>query len=398
MRQGKPYNLFRRARKAGKPVYYCRFRKPGGGWTTAESTGETTKGAAEAWAVERLQAAGVFETKKKITLRTYSRGFFDWSARWAEGKRATGRRLSPPQCKTYQAFMARYILPALGDRDLRDIEKRHLEDLRNGLFREGMGASTINKIMGAVKILMETAYDDGIIKGIPKAERVSLRGAKRRGAFTPLEIRELFSPRAKWTDERARVCCLLAATTGMRRGELMALAAADIDFTRNVIGITKVWCERERKGKAGTKTSDAGRYAVAPRTVMDEIARLLAANPWGTTGGALLFYSPMRADKPMEGRALTKCFYRALVSIGIPEKERERRALTFHSLRHSYNSLMIGAKIPAEKLRKIVGHSTMEMTENYMHIFDPSDYGDMVQAVERVFDLGTSGAGEGPRH
>lgn len=53
-------------------------------------------------------------------------------------------------------------------------------------------------------------------------------------------------------------------------------------------------------------------------------------------------------------------------------KGRTVRALTFHSLRHSFNSAMANAGIPQEVRMKLTGHSSAEMNKGYTHLdLDP---------------------------
>jgi len=59
---GKPFYLYRRNR-----IYYARFKLPDGRLSPAKSTGETTKGRAERWAVEYLKA-GPIVVKENVNL------------------------------------------------------------------------------------------------------------------------------------------------------------------------------------------------------------------------------------------------------------------------------------------------------------------------------------------
>jgi len=56
---GRPFTLYSRPRKRGKPVYYVRYRKSEGGWTIAQCTGQTSEGAAETYALEQLRTGAV---------------------------------------------------------------------------------------------------------------------------------------------------------------------------------------------------------------------------------------------------------------------------------------------------------------------------------------------------
>jgi integrase len=49
------------------------------------------------------------------------------------------------------------------------------------------------------------------------------------------------------------------------------------------------------------------------------------------------------------------------------EKGRSVSALSFHSLRHSFNSAMAHAGVPQELRQKLTGHATAEMNTLYTH-------------------------------
>jgi hypothetical protein len=52
----KPYTLYKRnTTKKGRYVYYCQFRDENGNRMTARSTGQSSKTAAEAWAIDQLK-------------------------------------------------------------------------------------------------------------------------------------------------------------------------------------------------------------------------------------------------------------------------------------------------------------------------------------------------------
>jgi hypothetical protein len=53
------FSLYPRKRKSGKPTYYCRFRRPDGSWAAGKSTGQTSVGAAESWALEQIATGKV---------------------------------------------------------------------------------------------------------------------------------------------------------------------------------------------------------------------------------------------------------------------------------------------------------------------------------------------------
>ena len=120
------------------------------------------------------------------------------------------------------------------------------------------------------------------------------------------------------------------------------------------------------------------------RNLKIEIQRLIDINPFKKPE-SFLFFSRLE-NKPVEGVFLTRGLYRALKEIGIDEKQRQQRNITFHSWRHWFNSLLINARVPVQKIQAITGHLTAEMTQHYYH---PDELSDVMDAVEgALFDEG----------
>ena len=97
---GKLFSLHKRIKK-NKSIYYCQFKLPDDSWSTAKSTGETTKVKAENWAIDYLRAGKIIKSEN-TTLEDFAVDFFSWDGEWATDKRATGKRISERQCKNKQ--------------------------------------------------------------------------------------------------------------------------------------------------------------------------------------------------------------------------------------------------------------------------------------------------------
>ncbi|OHD70616.1 MAG: hypothetical protein A2W19_03530 [Spirochaetes bacterium RBG_16_49_21] len=365
MAHGKPFTLYRRNR-----IYYCRFKLPDGSWSTARSTGETARGRAEAWAINYLQQ-GKIVVRENITLSEFSKDFFAYSGQWAIDRRVAGIRNTQRQCLEKTRILTNKILPALGKMRLIQIDKSVIKSFRNDLFQNGLAGSTINHILSCLKVILEHAEEKNLIQSMPRIERAAAR-TKHRGILTVEEVRRLFS--IEWGDVRSYVMNLAAACTGLRRGELVALTMQEIHG--NYITVSHSWDERLRILNPTTKTGRA-RTVIIPGKLQEEIQRLINLNPWGKPD-SFVFFSTM-ADKPVEGSFITDSLYRALQKIGISEQDRQERNITFHSWRHWFNSLLINAKIPLQKIQSLTGHLTAEMTQHYYHADELSDVAQVIQ-------------------
>jgi len=108
--------------------------------------------------------------------------------------------------------------------------------------------------------------------------------SQKRAVLTDEEVRRLFvSP---WPDERAYVGNLLAMSTGLRAGEVLAIQVRDIEEDR--VPVQHSWSDHDKL--KGTKTGEERAVPILPevRTAMLELMR---RNPHGIGPTAFVFWS-----------------------------------------------------------------------------------------------------------
>lgn len=370
--RGKPFSLSKRGK-----IWYARFKTPDNRFTTAKSTGKTTRNAAEQFAVEYLQQ-GKIVLRENVTLSQFSDGFFSWSGNWATDKLVRGLRISERQCIQLDRTLKTLVLPSLGSMRISTIDRAVIKDFRNDLFRLNYAGATINKALSIVKMVLEAAEEQSLIRGIPRIDRAA-NNPKHKGILTVDEVRKLFE--SEWSDHRAYTASLLAASSGLRLGEILGLVMSDYHRSDRFIHCRRSWDHSLRKLNQTTKTGRA-RNVFIPQTVMDALDRLIESNPYPKTADSFIFYADKSSAYPTEPKIITDSFYEAMNSIGIGEEARRARNITFHSHRHFLNSLLVNANIPLQKIQSITGHLTAEMTQHYYHLDDMKD---VQQVQERVF-------------
>jgi integrase len=138
---------------------------------------------------------------------------------------------------------------------------------------------------------------------------------------------------------------LLAAMTGLRKGEVLNLTWDDVDLQRGVLLIRSSISYRTKGGKM--------RVVPLNRTVSDLLKNLpKSSGPIfsGDRGGAY------------NHDFLSKRFKRAVLGAGLDSR------LHFHSLRHTFASLLVRDGVPLYHVQKLLGHSSARVTEIYAHL------------------------------
>ncbi len=358
---GDDFSLHTRPSAKG-PVFYAQFRTEGG-WTTAKSTRILDTGkrkdyqAAVAWCQQYLDSGQVVR-KERLTFQAFAKGFFDWEGDWAKDKVLRGRRLSREQCYKHALNVKNHLLPYFGEMKISAIEDEDVSRWQRKMKDDGLSGATINRTTVALRLILKAAYRQKLLRRIPVVEAVA-ENSQERGIFTPQEILSLFE--RPWPDRRYFAANLLAAVTGMRASEIVALREQHLH--PDYIEIVQKWSPKY--GLGPTKTGKP-RIVTIPARVYRELRELLAENPHPPGSDRFIFYG-VDPGRPIDQQTVTDALYRALKQIGIDNAERKRRRLVFHSWRHGFNTMLIQAKVQTQIIQSVTGHLTDAMTQHYYH-------------------------------
>ena len=168
---------------------------------------------------------------------------------------------------------------------------------------------------------------------------------------------------AEHLGEPARTVLILAVTTGLRIGELLALQVDDVDLPR---GIIKIQRSVSRGQVDVTKTEGSTRQVPIPPVLREVLtvhlngASLLAKNRKEGLEANWLF--PSEARTPLSDRNLiNRHIYPVSKKLGIPH-------FSWHSLRHTFSTLGGNeGTIPTLVMKQLLGHSKLSTTQKYMH-------------------------------
>ena len=227
----------------------------------------------------------------------------------------------------------------------------------------------MNNLTSMLTTMLQEAKRQGYIDKNPCKD---LRGlsdrSKIRGIITANEAKKIFASKA-WNSDISRVASLLAAVTGMRSGEILALRYEDIKADH----IHVEHSYDARFGLKGTKTGDV-RDLPIPEKVMNDLMKLRAMKQDGQ------FLFSILGDKPVSRWYLLDNLRKVMDA---EEIDWEKRNVGFHSWRHFLNTQLLSHGISGEKTREITGHATEEMTQRYKH-FELEDFRDIIIVTENI--------------
>lgn len=282
---------------------------------------------------------------ERVTLRTYARSWL----------RTRLPSLKPSTRKSYADALELHILPELGDHYLDTITP---SDVRAYVAdkSESLGAWTVGRQLRTLRTIARDAMADGYVRGYfcdrVKAPTPPEYTEDDPNLLTAEEMRELLAALPpQWLP-----AALVAATTGLRWGEISGLKWSDVDEAAGVIRVRRSnW-----KGIAtGPKTRKSRRVVPLLPEVAESLRahrrRLLEAQNPGLAEGWIF---PTRRGTLHRGTPFRKVLQKACKAAGID------RRFTFHGLRRTFNNLAVPLA-PRKVLQDIMGHVTDAMTDHY---------------------------------
>lgn len=151
----------------------------------------------------------------------------------------------------------------------------------------------------------------------------------------------------------------LDLTTGLRRGELLALDWSSIDLKNKQLKITQsvrqdYFYEGEEKHIETHFTTPKSKKSIRTVPIPSETYKLL--NNIQNKTGLLFNYN----GEPLTGKYVSSKWTRILKQCNIPHKK-------FHAIRHTYGSNLLKNGIDIETVGELMGHSAVTITQIYLH-------------------------------
>jgi integrase len=287
------------------------------------------------------------------------------------------RHCAPKTIERYRQ-LATYLLPHIGHLPLAEITPLQIERLLNHLKDAGgrdrktgkarpLSAKTVRHIAGLLSVALGTAVRWKLIRTSPMAGvQIPRPEHHEKGALDADQLYcflETAKARAKWLYP----ILVFAASTGARRGEMLALRWSDIDMRRGLVRITKS-LEQTRKGLRlkPTKTG-LSRIVPVPKSVVSMLEQLQVEQEenrqfFGTEYRSdldLVFCAPNGDYLKPDSVTAKACLI---------AREAGLKGVGLHTLRHTHGSQLLSAGVPLPTVSKRLGHSSTWVTANiYSH-------------------------------
>ncbi len=216
---------------------------------------------------------------------------------------------------------------------------------------------SINTYLRCIQAFLNWCHEGGHIKERVKLERLKEQ-QKILSTFTSEHLRRLVTCKPRtWGDHRILMLILLLLDNGLRIEEALSLRREDVDLDNLLIRVS---------GKGG-------KYRLVPMSL--EIRKVLFR--WLSKTEQSLVFGTRSGTKQRQRNALRdfKALGAKLGIVGV--------RVSFHTLRHTFAVSYLRAGGNVFYLQRILGHSTLEMTNRYVRSLGIED----LQAVHNKLSV-----------
>ena len=298
------------------------------------------------------------DTPAAVDFISFLTTFWNWDASpYIEEKLRQKHGIHKRHCGIQGRAITLYWEPFFKGRVLGDITPKDISGFIKYMGTMNLSASRKNVVIKAGTKPLRWAYANGDIEKDPTRGHILFSGEERkRQILTPTAATAAF--KAVWNDERAKLANMLAAVTGMRNGEILALRFQDLGA--DCLFVQHSWNKAD--GLKPTKNNEERTVEIPFPELINGLIMLAKQNPWGVSPESFVFWSTTRSKVPMQGQHFGRELREVLIKIGYSKDAAEN--YSFHGWRHFYTSYMI-KKLDKKLLKSQTGHKTDVMLAHY---------------------------------
>ena len=269
----------------------------------------------------------------------------------------------------YENRIYRHIIPEIGQIPLNRLTAADLQQFYRQLKQGGRlqaveqyGSGLSDRMVKCCHVTCRAALDQAVKQGLilknpADACKTPTLRPKEMQVLSPEEIRRLL------IQARENDCyelLLLELSTGLRRGEILALQWDDLDLCTGVLRIERqVQRVRRELVISAPKTKSSCRSIILPAPILGVLRdyRQSIRSRW-------MFPSPKKEDSPLDPAAVRKKLAKVL-------NRADCKHIRFHDLRHTFATNALEHGMDIKTLSTIIGHVTSATTLNvYAHVTD----------------------------
>jgi integrase len=298
-----------------------------------------------------------------------------WLARWHDTVRS---EVSPKTHERYGEIVNNFLIPALGNLPLGKLAPPNIQHAYNGWATGGrhdgkpggLSPRSRRHIHRILKSALSRAVEQQLLARNP-AEAFK----KRLPKVAHRDMKTLT------TDESAKLLnaikhtrtywpVLIALSTGMRRGEVLALRWKNVDLDGGVLRVVESLEQTKTGIRFKSPKTDRARAVTLPGFSIEELRRLKHQQAeellmLGVRQGGDTLVCGRADGQPLQPQTLTHQFTRLITRL------KDLPRVRLHDLRHSHATQLLAAGVHPKIAQERLGHASITTTlDLYSHVSD----------------------------
>jgi integrase len=291
--------------------------------------------------------------------------------------------VKPSTLSRYDIFIRLHAIPAFGDVPLRDLSPGDLERLYAAKIQAGMAPVSVVHLHSALHRALSHAQRRGFIEtNVAKLVDPPRPQRHEMHSLSPEEARRFLKV---VRGDRLEALYVLAITTGMRQGELLALRWRDVDLAGGSLRVTSSiqYVRGQGLRLSSPKTRRSRRQVMLSKAAVEALSRRLHAQGrerarqserW--QDGDFVFAS--RHGQPIYAtNVVNRWFPKLLREAGLPR-------IRFHDLRHTAATLLLGQGVHPKIVSEMLGHTSIGITLDLYSHATPTIQKEATAAFDRL--------------
>jgi len=291
-----------------------------------------------------------------------------WAERWMELYKANVEHNTK---EMYKAALNCHVYPTLGNYRLRELKPHHVQELINNLLSEGKVRTAEIIHLTLNQLLKQAVKNEYIYKNVMESIELPKKTKSEKRALSEKEIEYV---RSADLPIKEKTFVILLLTTGLRRGEALALSHNDVDMKNRTILVNKTVIVKSNKMEVKDSPKSSAGNRVVP--IIDELYQCLIAYLPNLTNLNLF---PTAKNELMTNTAYRRMWEKIINAINVAaggvigklRVDKIANDITPHMFRHTYATLLYNAGVDVKTAQYLLGHNSLQMTlDIYTHLED----------------------------
>lgn len=262
----------------------------------------------------------------------------------------------------YEQLIDRYILNDIGIKKINELKKEDYVNFFNNLIIKNVSISTQKKTLYIIKTILSFSYVNNYSDNYINLSDIRFKTTSNNIYILSKQEQKVLETYLKTNINIRKLSILLCLYTGLRVGEVCGLKWSNIDFNNNSLTVERT-VERIKNNisdniyktiliESTPKSISSYRTIPIPNFVIDLLRKYKNDSNYFLLSNTEYLYDP---------RLLESFYDRTLKKCNISHNK-------FHTLRHTFATRSIEAKMDIKTLSEILGHSSIEITlKLYVH-------------------------------